>query len=157
MNKSIQGDFQICISVPLTKLKKKKNCFIYIVLAEHCSQVIKLGEFKRDQKCFVSQIRKSWKTRNRNNHSSQLMCPCLVRICWGLSTGCFICSFVIEVISEKALCNKGFTNNLRDIFTINYNETIIPTDFVTNSFLSSFFPFLQIKNKNHVFSNLVVW
>ena len=34
--------------------------------------------------------------------------------------------------------------------------SIIPTDLVTNSFLSSFCPFLQIKNKNFVFSKLVV-
>ena len=35
--------------------------------------------------------------------------------------------------------------------------TIIPTDLVTNSILSSFCFFLQTKNKNQVFSNLVVW
>ena len=29
--------------------------------------------------------------------------------------------------------------------------TIIPTDLVTNSFLSYICPFLQTKNKNHVF------
>ena len=34
------------------------------------------------------------------------MCPKLARICWGRSTGCFIYSFVIQVISEKRLCSK---------------------------------------------------
>ena len=29
----------------------------------------------------------------------------------------FYYSFVIQVISEKKLCSKGFTNNLRDICT----------------------------------------
>ena len=38
-------------------------------------------------------------------------------ICWGRSTSCFIYSFVIQVISEKALWSNGFTSNLRDIFT----------------------------------------
>ena len=33
------------------------------------------------------------------------------------STSCFICGFVIQVISEKALCSKGFTSNLTYIFT----------------------------------------
>ena len=31
----------------------------------------------------------------------QLMWPWLARIYWGRSTGCFIYSFVIQVISEK--------------------------------------------------------
>ena len=35
--------------------------------------------------------------------------------------------------------------------------TVIPTDLVRNSLLSSFCPFLQTKNKNQVFSKLVVW
>ena len=34
--------------------------------------------------------------------------------------------------------------------------TIIPTDLVTNLFLSSFFPFLQTKNKNLVLSNYLL-
>ena len=35
--------------------------------------------------------------------------------------------------------------------------TIIPTDLVTNSLLSSFCSYLQTKNKDQVFSRLVVW
>ena len=35
--------------------------------------------------------------------------------------------------------------------------TIISTDLVTNSLLSSFCPFLQTKHKHHVFSKLVIW
>ena len=35
--------------------------------------------------------------------------------------------------------------------------TIIPTSLVTNFLLFSFSPFLQTKNKNLVFSKLVVW
>ena len=35
--------------------------------------------------------------------------------------------------------------------------TIFPTDLGTNLFLSSFCPVLQTKNKNKVFSKLVVW
>ena len=31
--------------------------------------------------------------------------------------GCFIYNFVIQVISEKAVCSKGFNSNLKDIFT----------------------------------------
>ena len=62
MNKNIQGDFQICISVPLRLLtviislsletKKKLNSFIYNAIAKHCL-VIKLGEPKSDQKSFA--------------------------------------------------------------------------------------------------------
>ena len=35
--------------------------------------------------------------------------------------------------------------------------TIIPTDLVTNSFLSSSYPFLRTKDMNWVFNNLVLW
>ena len=42
-----------------------------------------------------------------------------MRICWGRSTGYFIYNFVIQVISEKTLCRKDFTSNLRDIFAWN--------------------------------------
>ena len=35
--------------------------------------------------------------------------------------------------------------------------TIIPTGVVTNLLLSSFYSFLQAKNKNLVFSKLLVW
>ena len=45
----------------LLKLKKS-NCFIYIGIAKH-RWVIKLEEFKSDQKCFAREIRKSWKPR----------------------------------------------------------------------------------------------
>ena len=53
------------------------------------------------------------------------MCEWLARICWERSTGCFIYSFVIQVIREKTLCRKGFTSNLRDILqenNRNYNS-----------------------------------
>ena len=39
----------------------------------------------------------------------------MARICWGCSTGCFIYSFAVQVISEKTLCSKGFSSNLRQI------------------------------------------
>ena len=35
----------------------------------------------------------------------------------GRLTSCFTYGFVIQVISEKTLCSKGFSNNLREIFT----------------------------------------
>ena len=35
--------------------------------------------------------------------------------------------------------------------------TMIPTDLLTNSLLPSLCPFLQTKNKNHNFIELVVW
>ena len=43
------------------------------------------------------------------------------------------------MISEKTLCSKGFTNNLRD-FYMKIIATIIPTDLVTNSLLRSYKP-----------------
>ena len=57
--------------------------------------------------------------------ASQLMCPWVVRICWQDSKGCFISNFMIQVVSEKTLCSKGFISNFRDIFTwkwSNYNS-----------------------------------
>ena len=50
-----------------TKLKKKSNCFIYIVLAKYC-WVFKLGEFKSDQTYFAKDIRKSWKPQQISQH-----------------------------------------------------------------------------------------
>ena len=43
------------------------------------------------------------------------MSPQLTRILQGHSTSCFIYDFVIQMISEKTLCNKHFIGNLRDI------------------------------------------
>ena len=42
---------------------------------------------------------------------------------------------MIQVITEKTLCSKDFTSNLRDMKVI---VTIIPTYLVTNLLLSSF-------------------
>ena len=44
---------------------------------------------------------------------------------------------MIQMISEKALCSKGFTNNLKDIFTDNYRFSykfafILFLSFLTN-------------------------
>ena len=46
------------------------------------------------------------------------------------------------------MCIKVFTSNLRDFFYMKIIVTIIPTDLVTNSLLSSLCSFLQTKNKN---------
>ena len=64
-----------------------------------------------------SRIPESLKNNRSSSKAFQLMYPYLTRICWGRSTGCFIYNFVIQVISEKTLCSKGFTSNLWDIFT----------------------------------------
>ena len=58
--------------------------------------------------------------------------------------------------SVKKHCVAKVLLAIREIF-LKYKiiVTIIPTDLVTNSFLSSFCPFLQIKNKNQVFSKLM--
>ena len=99
----------------------------------------------------------SLKKNNRNSSKAfQLMCPWLAKICLARSTDCFIYRSVIQVTSQKTLCRKGFTSNLRH-FYMKVVATIIPTDLVTNSLLYSFCPFLQTKNKNLVFSKLVVW
>ena len=34
------------------------------------------------------------------------MCTLLLNICWGLSTSCFVHSFMFQVISEKILCTS---------------------------------------------------
>ena len=59
----------------------------------------------------------------------------------------FFSSFVIQVISEKALCSRGFTSNLRD-FHVKIIVTIIPIDSITNSLLSSFCPFRQTQQQS---------
>ena len=67
----------------------------------------------------------SLKNNGNSSKAFQLMCQWLARICWERSTGCFIYSFVIQVIREKTLCRKGFTSNLRDILqenNRNYNS-----------------------------------
>ena len=74
------------------------------------------------------------------------MRPCLARICWGRSIGFFICSFVIQVISEKASCSKGITWKII--------VARIAIDLVANLLLSSLCPFLQTENKNQVFQHI---
>ena len=65
----------------------------------------------------------------------------------------FIYNFVIQVISEKTLSSKGFTSN----FYMKIIVTIILTDQIQICFYPTLCPFLQNKNKNLVFSKLVVW
>ena len=60
-------------------------------------------------------------------------------ICWGRSIGCFIYSFVIQVISEKILYNTGFTSSLRDFLhenNRNYNSYRFSYRFAFILFLS---------------------
>ena len=84
-----------------------KNLFIYTALAKH-RWVTKLEGFNRKswkpQKIIIA-VRKLF---NRYVHSwedflREFAC-------------CFICSFVIQLISEKKLWNKGFSSNLIDTF-----------------------------------------
>ena len=57
---------------------------------------------------------------------------------------------------QGTLCSKDFTRNLRD-FYMKTIVTIIPTNLVTNSLSFLFCSFVETKNKNHIFSKLVVW
>ena len=56
---------------------------------------------------------------SRKNYSSwkalQLMCLQLPRVYCGHSASCFI-YFLFQVVSEKKLCSKDFTCNMRNIF-----------------------------------------
>ena len=83
--------------------KKKLNCFIYIALAKDCC-IIKLGEFKSDQKYYARKIRKSRKPRKIIVTVPMLFNNVPI-VWWGPSTGCFIYSFVIQLISENTLCS----------------------------------------------------
>ena len=75
----------------------------------------------------------------------------------GRSTSCFVYGFVFQVISKKTLCSKYFTRNLRD-FYMEIVLTIIATNLVANLLLSFFFcHFKETKNKNKMFSKLLVW
>ena len=76
-----------------------------------------------------------------------------MRIFWVRSAGCFIYSFVVQVIIEKTLCNKGFTCSLRDILhenIRNYNSYRL----VANSLLSLFLPFLTKQKKESGFQQV---
>ena len=50
---------------------------------------------------------------SKNNHNSlkalRRVCSWLARIFWGRSTSSFIYDFLIQVISDKKVCNKAFT------------------------------------------------
>ena len=75
-----------------------------MALAKHC-WVVKLGEFKSDQKYLAKYFHEILKTLKNNRNSSndfQLMCPSAM-ICLGRYAGCFIYSFVIQVISEHCV------------------------------------------------------
>ena len=76
----------------------------------------------------LGQINQKILKASKNNCNSskdfQLMCPQLARTCWGCSTGWFIYSFLIQVISDKTLCSKSFTSNLR-IFLHENNRNYI--------------------------------
>ena len=107
-----------------------------------------LWELKSDQKYFARQLRKSWKPQKNNRKSSkafQLICPQLVRICWGRSTGCFIYSSVIQVIDEKNCVAKVLVAD-REIFlhenNRNYNSDRFSYKFAFILFLSF------LKNQN---------
>ena len=63
---------------------------------------------------------------------------------------------MFQVISEKSLKQRFYEELERDFYT-EIIVTIIPTNLVANSLLSHFFPFRETNNKNHVFTNLVVW
>ena len=69
----------------------------------------------------------------------------------------FYYGFVIQLMSKKTLYRKTFTSNLRDLFYMKIIVTIMPTDFVVNSLLTLFCPFLETKNKDQVFIRLMVW
>ena len=134
----------------------KKNCFIYIALAKYCC-IIKLGEFKSYSKilCQINQeILKATKFICNSSKAFQLMYPQLVRICRGRCTGCFIYSFVIQMISKETVQQK-FYQQFERYFYMTIIVTIIPTELVTNLLLSAFCSFLQTKSKNQVFSKSV--
>ena len=66
----------------------------------------------------------------------------------------FYLQFLIQVISEKTLCSKGFTGNLRGIFYMKAILTINPTHQVANFFLSSFFSFLANQKQKSGFQRV---
>ena len=52
-----------------------------------------------------------------------------------------------QAISKKALRNKGFISNFRDVFRVKIIVTISPADVVTNSLSWFFCPFFQTKKQ----------
>ena len=61
-----------------------------------------------------------------------------------------------QAISEKALRNKGFISNFRDVFRVKIIVTISPADVVTNSLSCFFVLSFKPKDKSKVFRKLVV-
>ena len=96
----------LTVIISLNFNKTKQNKLFY----SHCS-------FTKT----LCQINQEILTASKNNCNSskafELICPYLATIYWRRSTGCFIYSFVIQVISEKTLCSKDFTSTFTDIFT----------------------------------------
>ena len=67
----------------------------------------------------------------------------MARICWGRSQSCFLYSFVFQVISEKALCSKDLTRNLRE-FLYENNRNYSSYKF---SYKFAFCPLLETKTR----------
>ena len=65
----------------------------------------------------------------------------------------------VHIVGESLL--RAFSKILQGIwerdFYMKILVTIIPTNLVTNSLLSFFCNFIETKNKNQIFSKLVVW
>ena len=85
----------------------------------------------------------SLKTQSQQFESFSTNVPLVCEICRGRSTGCFIYSFAIQMISEK-YCAAKFYWQFEIYF---YLKIIVTIDLATNSLLSSFFPFLKPKTR----------
>ena len=86
------------------------------------------------------------------------MCTQLASVCRGRSTSCFVYGFVFQVTLKKILYrmhSKGFARNLREFLygnNCNYNSCKCSYKFT----LSLFCPFVETKNKNQIFSKLII-
>ena len=101
---------------------------MYIAIAKHC-WVIKLWALKSDQKYFDRSIRKFWEPQKIIATVGKFLTNvCIVEEDFQMEfCSLFYLQFLIQVISEKTLCSKGFAGNLRGIFYMKVILTVHPT------------------------------
>ena len=80
----------------------------------------------------------------------------MVRICWGCSKSCFLDSFVLQVISEKT-CIAKISEGIWKRFLYENNCNYNSNKFSDKFYFSLVYLFVETKDKNEIFSKLVIW
>ena len=99
----------------------------------------------------------SLKINRNSSRTLQPICPLVDKDLLKAFYRLFYLQFCEISDQWKNTVQERFHRQFKRYFYMKVIVTTIPTGLVTNSLLSSFCPFLQIKNKNQIFSRLVVW